>query len=331
MTAFRKLFIAAALMGTGLGVAVLLGEPAALQQALNSATPNLGHLVGAAPVEPAIGAWPASSVRLVPDAAAADSAITTPNALQAPLLEPHLAPIAATIGEHATEITPPRATAVAESNRFGPWFNGAPRASLRHEAPRPIGNEPRSPATIRRTPPVESEHLAFSHNDDVYNVNADGQAPQLLPTSFASDGGATSATNAAYDVPAKVADNDRLAAPPWPATEEREEPRIHVVVDGDSLEKLAGRYLGDPQRSAEIFELNRGLLSNPDLLPIGAELQMPDRALRTSWDWQSRRASFPNGSSVREAASGNLVPVRAMSSGEDIIPRAQLARPVPFE
>lgn len=55
----------------------------------------------------------------------------------------------------------------------------------------------------------------------------------------------------------------------WP--EERE----HVVHNGDTLESLSERYLGDPLRSLEIFELNRDVLTNPHLLPIGAVLRIP--------------------------------------------------------
>ena len=51
----------------------------------------------------------------------------------------------------------------------------------------------------------------------------------------------------------------------------------HVVQNSDTLEKLAKRYLGDEGRALEIFDLNRDLLDNPHLLPIGAELQIPAR------------------------------------------------------
>jgi len=53
------------------------------------------------------------------------------------------------------------------------------------------------------------------------------------------------------------------------------EERIHVVHQGDSLERLAKRYLSDEGRALEIFDLNRGVLDNPHLLPIGAELHIP--------------------------------------------------------
>jgi nucleoid-associated protein YgaU len=55
------------------------------------------------------------------------------------------------------------------------------------------------------------------------------------------------------------------------------EERIHIVHDGDSLERLAKRYLGDESRALEIFDLNRGTLENPHWLPIGAELRLPPR------------------------------------------------------
>lgn len=51
--------------------------------------------------------------------------------------------------------------------------------------------------------------------------------------------------------------------------------RTHVVHSGDSLERLAKRYLGDEGRAIEIFDLNREILENPHLLPIGAELKIP--------------------------------------------------------
>ena len=50
---------------------------------------------------------------------------------------------------------------------------------------------------------------------------------------------------------------------------------VHIVRNGDTLEKLAERYLGDAGRALELFDLNRDQLANPHLLPIGAELRIP--------------------------------------------------------
>lgn len=52
--------------------------------------------------------------------------------------------------------------------------------------------------------------------------------------------------------------------------------RTHVVHEGDSLERLAERYLGDAGRAIEIFDLNREALANPHLLTLGTELKIPE-------------------------------------------------------
>jgi len=55
----------------------------------------------------------------------------------------------------------------------------------------------------------------------------------------------------------------------------RQSELIYTVRNGDTLEKLAQRYLDDAGRALEIFDLNRDQLTNPYLLPIGAQLQIP--------------------------------------------------------
>ena len=53
--------------------------------------------------------------------------------------------------------------------------------------------------------------------------------------------------------------------------------RMHKIVDGDTLARLAERYLGSSDRQMEIFETNRDVLSSPDLLPIGVELNISEK------------------------------------------------------
>lgn len=158
-------------------------------------------------------------------------------------------------------------------------------------------------------------------------------SPQVMSTGFAGEPNGTPAITTAYDTPPPVANTISApsAQPAWVDHEMADEPESHVVVDGDSLERLAGRYLDDPHRGTEIYNLNRDVLTSPDVLPIGVELKIPDRTSRTSWDRQSRRLGIQNESSLREAASGNLVPVRPMSSFETVTPRALLAPPIAAE
>jgi len=54
-------------------------------------------------------------------------------------------------------------------------------------------------------------------------------------------------------------------------------PRPYRLRDGDTLEKIAERLLGDRSRAAEIYEANRSVISQPDLLPVGVTIMVPPR------------------------------------------------------
>lgn len=101
--------------------------------------------------------------------------------------------------------------------------------------------------------------------------------------------------------------------------------RTHVVVDGDSLAKLADRYLDDPTLENEIFRLNRDVLTDPAVLPIGVELRIPDRRMADS-------AALPPAVRTFAAAKPNLsagmVPVERTQKSFAGEPRAQLMRPI---
>jgi nucleoid-associated protein YgaU len=339
VSASRKLFVAAVLVSTGLGVAYLLGEPVSIRQTFdkpNSADRSQVVFSGHAQTAPSVS-WSASRVQLLPEAPVSQR---QKSAAEVALLQSPLVPIAtpATAPSAADSQTPfAQPMAINASASVGAMSRasvGAPLAKLRNEAPRPFGNEPRSPATIRRTPTSLPEVGDATRAVDPYKAMSSWPAsPKVLSTGLAGDANATQAIATAYDTPARVANNISApaAGPAWADHEKADEPESHIVVDGDSLERLAGRYLDDPHRGAEIYNLNRDVLSNPDVLPIGVELKIPDRTSRTSWDRQSRRMGIQNESSVREAASGNLVPVRPMPSYESVTPRALLAPPIAAE
>ncbi len=54
--------------------------------------------------------------------------------------------------------------------------------------------------------------------------------------------------------------------------------RTHVVVDGETLSSIAGKYLGSQTRYQEIYQANRDQLKNMNDLKIGMKLTIPDRA-----------------------------------------------------
>ena len=49
----------------------------------------------------------------------------------------------------------------------------------------------------------------------------------------------------------------------------------YTVQSGDTLSKLAKAHLGDPKRYMEIFNLNKDVLKNPDLIKVGQKIQLP--------------------------------------------------------
>jgi nucleoid-associated protein YgaU len=58
--------------------------------------------------------------------------------------------------------------------------------------------------------------------------------------------------------------------------ERRPSPLKHKIVDGDTLPQLAERYLGSASRAMEIFQANRDVLADPNILPLhGVELKIP--------------------------------------------------------
>jgi nucleoid-associated protein YgaU len=52
-------------------------------------------------------------------------------------------------------------------------------------------------------------------------------------------------------------------------------PPSYVIRDGDDLTSIATRFYGHPAAAGAVWSANRGTLSDPDVLPIGAELRLP--------------------------------------------------------
>lgn len=51
---------------------------------------------------------------------------------------------------------------------------------------------------------------------------------------------------------------------------------IYVVQGGDSLSKIAKEYYGDPMKYMEIFNANKDILSDPNLIHPGQKLRIPN-------------------------------------------------------
>jgi nucleoid-associated protein YgaU len=53
---------------------------------------------------------------------------------------------------------------------------------------------------------------------------------------------------------------------------------FYTVKSGDTLSRLAKEHLGDAKRYTEIFNLNKDVLTNPDLINVGQKLKLPKKA-----------------------------------------------------
>ncbi len=77
---------------------------------------------------------------------------------------------------------------------------------------------------------------------------------------------------------------------------------VVVVVRGDSLSRLAARYLGDGDRWPEIFALNRDVVDKPDEIDVGWRLRLPSGESPTSVGPGSSTGRGPASSTVEAGA-----------------------------
>lgn len=140
----------------------------------------------------------------------------------------------------------------------GPWSGGPPAC------PAPLPTEYVPPSPPAPLPAVPSGMAAVgpdlaSHYRTTLAVPPppllDGQRPPPLAVGWSRRGDETAAG---------------LRGPPTPASA-----GSYRVCDGDDLTAIAIRFYGTPSAAAGIWEANRGVLRDPGLLPIGAELALP--------------------------------------------------------
>ncbi len=62
---------------------------------------------------------------------------------------------------------------------------------------------------------------------------------------------------------------------------QRPEVRTHVVAKGDTLIRIARRYYGNDANWRAILEANRDTIADPDNIPVGMEILVPDLSAST--------------------------------------------------
>ncbi len=182
------------------------------------------------------------------------------------------------------------------------------------DAPQIVHQEPRE-ALARRLPakaagPMGVQHVLKTHEDNGLKVPTASTpgSPDLhvglefSPSTAAGYGRSFNPAGAMLEPRLDVAESTlESAAERGPqigfAASNPGKPRTHVVVDGDTLTGLAARYLGSSDRYREIFDANRQLLSTPDLLPIGATLEIPPPGASATFDPVTQESNLPNANS----------------------------------
>jgi nucleoid-associated protein YgaU len=82
--------------------------------------------------------------------------------------------------------------------------------------------------------------------------------------------------------PDNIVNAIKVTAPkpePEPAPDTETEPpteSFHIVVAGDTLGHLAQKYYGKASAYMKIFEANRDILSDPNLIKVGQKLKIPE-------------------------------------------------------
>lgn len=51
---------------------------------------------------------------------------------------------------------------------------------------------------------------------------------------------------------------------------------VYTVQSGDTLSTIAKQHLGSPNKYMEIFNINKDVLTNPDLIKVGQHLKIPN-------------------------------------------------------
>jgi len=70
-----------------------------------------------------------------------------------------------------------------------------------------------------------------------------------------------------------MAENEEVKEPG--GTEDWTTEQYHEVVKGDTLWKIAEKYYGDGSLYTNIFEANRDILKDPNVIRVGQKLKIP--------------------------------------------------------
>jgi nucleoid-associated protein YgaU len=73
-----------------------------------------------------------------------------------------------------------------------------------------------------------------------------------------------------------VSGSSSTAPSPAGSSAEAKTDRMYVVQGGDSLSKIAKKFYGNANAWKKIFDANKDVIKNPDLIQPGWKLQIPE-------------------------------------------------------
>jgi nucleoid-associated protein YgaU len=77
------------------------------------------------------------------------------------------------------------------------------------------------------------------------------------------------------DVRSRSSSTAPSAIPPSPASDSKPVGKTYTVVQGDSLSEIAQREYGDAQKWRIIYEANRDVIQDPEIIHPGQRLRLP--------------------------------------------------------
>jgi len=141
---------------------------------------------------------------------------------------------------------------------------------------RAVGSRPANPAIPLQGVPVRPQNLENTPSGSQQAENKP-QKPQILnpttrpPLPTLSDFGSQTQQSGRLAGRSEANRSDRTQATPPQEFPER----YHIIVNGDTLARIAQRYLGDAQRGDVILRWNREIIRDPTQLPLGKKIRIP--------------------------------------------------------
>jgi phage tail protein X len=145
------------------------------------------------------------------------------------------------------------------------------------------------PAAAAATLPEAPQPGPVAINREYVLPNPPVPLPPVAAPPLSAEAGLATAYRSTLDVPPPPLLDGQQPPPLAPAWTGRDAERrppavpspvarqaaVYVIRDGDDLTRIATRVYGHPAAASAIWQANRGLLSDPGILPIGAAILLP--------------------------------------------------------